>query len=141
MDRTDIDGKNSAIPRLPDGRFAQGGPGRPKGARNKLNKQLLDAVADLTSQSVMVLREQLNQNNIKAAIYVLDRFLPSERAIEIQSSEPTAWADALANGDVTPSEAARAAQALKTITDATAVTELQARLDELERRFGLGGSA
>lgn len=140
MDRSEPIAPNT-VPRFPNGQFGPGNPGKPKGARNKLNRQLLEAVADLTSQSVMVLREQLDQNNIKAAIYVLDRFLPSERAIEIQSSEPNAWADALASGDITPSEAARAAQALKTISDATAVTELQARLDELERRFGLGGSA
>lgn len=129
------------VPRLPNGQFGPGNPGKPKGARNKINRQMLEAVGDLTSLSVKVLRDALNEGNVKAAFYVLDRFLPEHRSIELQSPEPSAWADALANGDVTPSEAARAAQALKTINDATISVDLAARLDELERRFGLGGSA
>lgn len=127
--------------RKPNGQFAPGNGGRPKGSRNKLNRQMLEAVGELTSLSVKVLRDALDQGNVKAAFYVLDRYLPSERLIEVQSSEATAWADALANGDCTPSEAAKAATALKTLADASEVKELQARLDELEHRFSLGGSS
>ena len=126
--------------RLANGRWAIGNPGKPRGARHKFNGMVLDAIGDLTSLSVKVLRDNLEQGNVRAAMYCLDRFLPEHRSIEIQSSEPSAWADALAAGEITPSEAAKAAQALKTFGDATIVVDLQARLDELEARFQLGGS-
>jgi hypothetical protein len=117
------------------GRFGPGNTGRPRGSRNRINKQVLDALGDLSSQAVMVLRENLTQNNLKAAIYVLDRFLPSERSIEIQSTDPQAWSDALADGDLTPGEAAKAAQAMKVLADAAEVREIKAKLDELEAMF------
>ena len=141
MDEPQTDAMNWEPQRRSDGTFAKGGPGRPKGSRNKRNRDTLDAIADLSPQAIVVLREHLTQNNLKAATYVLDRFLPSERLIELPSSEPNAWADALAEGSVTPGEAAKASGALRAISDATIVKDLQARLDELEAKFGLGGSA
>ncbi|WP_156842823.1 hypothetical protein [Novosphingobium aquimarinum] len=130
---TDFDPPNTAPARLPNGQFGPGNPGRPKGSRNRLNAQLLDKLGDLTSQSILVLRERLNANDLKAAMYILDRFLPTSRSIEINSTEPNAWADAMAAGDLTVAEGHKAASALKLIADSQEVRDLRARLDDLEQ--------
>tara|TARA_R110000772_G_scaffold22737_6_gene61300 strand:+ start:552 stop:1031 length:480 start_codon:yes stop_codon:yes gene_type:complete len=115
------------------GRFVPGHSiGRPKGSKSAFNKQVLAALGDLTSQAMAVLKERLNQNDLKAATFVLARFLPEHRLTDVGSVDPTAWADAMATGEITVSEAGKAAQALKTISDAGEVKELRARLDEIE---------
>lgn len=116
------------------GRFASGpgNTGRPVGAKTKFNRQVLDNLSGLTSQALAVLKDQLNQSNLKAAVFVLQRFLPEHRSIEINSTDPTAWADAMAEGEVTVAEAHKASSALKTLLDASEVRELRERLDELE---------
>jgi hypothetical protein len=65
-------------------------------------------------------------------MFVLTRFLPDSRVIDMPSSEPSAWADAMAAGEITVGEAGKAAQALKVIADTQEVKELRHRLDELE---------
>lgn len=135
----DLERGDTVDSRKPNGQFGPGNAGKPKGARNRLNKQLLDALGDLSSQSIMVLRNALNEGNVRTAMYVLDRFLPTERSVEIQSTEPSAWADALANGDLTPGEAAKAAQAMKTLADAAEVREIKTKLEELELMFSALG--
>lgn len=115
------------------GRFVPGHSiGRPKGSKSAFNKQVLTALGDLTSQAMAVLKQRLNDNDLKAATFILQRFLPEHRLTDVGSTDPTAWADAMADGSITVSEAGKAAQALKTIADAGEVKELRARLDEIE---------
>ena len=115
------------------GRFTVGNPGKPKGARHRLNQSALEHLAGLVSPSFVVLRDHLAQGNLKAAVFVLQRFLPEHRTIETNSTEPMAWADAMAAGDVTVAEAHKASGALKALIDASEVRELRERLDELEQ--------
>jgi hypothetical protein len=122
-----------SLERGPGGKFLPGhGMGRPKGSRNKLNTAVLDAIGELTSPAVAVLREQLAQGNPKVAFYVLDRFLPNERSPAIGSTDPGQVADAIAEGHLTPTEASKLAAAMKQLIDADQVKALMARLDEIE---------
>ena len=129
---TDSVPANTDTGRDAKGRFAVGNPGKPKGVKHRLNRDALDHLAGLVSPSFAVLRDHLQQGNLKAAVFVLQRFLPEGRAIEINSTEPMAWADAMAAGEVTVAEAHKASSALKTLIDASEVRELRERLDELE---------
>lgn len=130
---TPSEAENSGAVRDAKGRLLPGHKmGRPVGSKSQFNRRVLDGLGDLTSQALAVLKEQLGQSNLKAAIFVLQRFLPEHRAIEINSTDPTAWADAMAEGEVTVAEAHKASGALKTLIDASEVRELRERLDELE---------
>ena len=124
--------------RLPNGTFGPGNSGRPKGSKSAFNKQVLDALGDLTSHAMAVLKERLNQNDLKAATFILQRYLPEHRLTDVGSTDPTAWADAMADGSITVSEAGKAAQALKSLADAGEVKELRARLDEIETLITAG---
>lgn len=114
------------------GRFAAGNSGKPRGATHKLNASVLAALGDLTSEAMAVLKAQLSQGSLRAAQYVLDRYLPSERVVALESVHPDSIADALATGEATPSEAAKMANTFKTVADASEVKDLRARLDEIE---------
>lgn len=128
-----------SVPRGPGGKFLPGhGMGRPRGSRNALNAQVLDALGDLTSHALGVLKEKLGQNDLKAACYIIDRFAPSERSPALGSTDPAAVADAVADGLLTPSEAGKIAATLKVIADANEVKELRARLDEIEALIAAG---
>jgi hypothetical protein len=122
------------------GRFAPGNPGKPKGTLNKAPSRYALQCAEHAPLAFQVLHDRLVAGDLKAALFVLQRVLPSERLIELPSSDPSAWADAMADGLVSPTEAAKAASALNTLASAAEVKDLMARLDELEHRFGLGGS-
>lgn len=120
--------------RGPDGRFGTGNAfgGRKVGAKGKFNASALDNLGNLVGPSFAVLKDKLAAGDLKAAMFVLTRFLPDSRVIDMPSGEPSAWADAMAAGEITVGEAGKAAQALKVIADASEVRELRARLDELE---------
>lgn len=122
-----------SLERGPGGKFLPGhGMGRPKGSRNKLNAMVLNTLGDLTGPAMNVLRDALAQGNTKIAMYVLDRFLPNERSPAIGSTDPGQVADAIAEGHLTPTEAAKLAGAMKQLVDADEVKMLMARLDSIE---------
>lgn len=128
-----------SVPRGRGGRFLAGhGMGRPRGSRNALNAKVLDGLGDLTSQALEVLKARLDQNCVKTATYVIDRFAPSERSVALGSAEPSNVADALADGILTPSEAGKIATTLAAIANADETRELRARLDEIEAIIAAG---
>ncbi len=123
----------------PGGRFLPGhGIGRPRGSRNSINATVLDALGGLTSQALEVLKSRLDQNCVKSAIYIVDRFAPTERSVALGSTDPSAVADALVDGMLTPSEASKISSTLAAIVVANETTELRARLDEIEAIISAG---
>lgn len=65
--------------------------------------------------------------------FVLERFLPAERTIELPSVvNPNTVIEMAAAGELTPAEANRLAQAWKTTGEASELRDLKARLDDLE---------
>ena len=129
--------------RGPDGRFGAGNSfgGRKLGAKGRFNASAMVNMGDLVGPSLTVVKDRLAAGDLKAAIFVLTRFLPDSRLIDMPSSEPSAWADAMAAGEITVGEAGKAAQALKVIADTQEVKELRHRLDELETLIGAARDA
>lgn len=108
------------VGRTTDGRFGAGNPGRPRGSRNKVNRETLDAISNLRGKALQALSEQLDQGNIRAAMWVLDRFTPSERVVEMDDSE------------LTPSEQNKLALAAKQLSEIDHIAAVSERLSELE---------
>lgn len=115
------------------GRLLPGhGMGRPKGSKSRHNATVLAALGDLSGQAVQVLRDKLAEGDSKVAMFILARFTPSERIADVAGASPEDILAAIAEGAVTPGEANRLANAIKTAKDAAAVDEMRARLDEIE---------
>lgn len=125
--------------RLPNGRFGPGNPGggRRIGSRNAVSKQTLTAVQSLASEAVGKLREKMQEGDLTAIKLILQYTLPSGgRLVELETPDPTAIMDAAAMGEISPDEAARLAQAFKTVGDASEVKELKRQVEELELLIG-----
>lgn len=122
--------------RRKDGTFGPGNPGRPPGTKNRINGETLAAIGDMRGPALAVLKAELAKGNLRAACYVLDRFLPSERAVALDRVDPASVTEALVAGDITAIEATRMANTFKTVSDASAVQEIAAKVDELEAWIG-----
>lgn len=116
---TDME-REKTVGREPDGRFGAGNPGRPRGSRNKANRETLDAISNLRGKALQALSDQLDQGNIRAVLWVLDRFTPSERVVDMDDPE------------LTPSEQNKLALAAKQISEIDHIAAVSERLSELE---------
>lgn len=110
--------------------------GKPPGARHRkaeMAKSMLEAVQASGSEAVRQLRLKLTDGDWVAIKYVLDYSLPRNgRTIELGSSDPNALLDAIAEGAVSPDEAARLSQAIKTTIEAAEIKDLTHKVEELE---------
>lgn len=113
------------------GRFGPGNSGKPKGATHRLNREALQGVGELLPGALTVLRDQLAAGNLRAAAFVLQRYLPDTRVVEMNSMDPTTVADAAAEG-LTPGELSKVVQSLKTLREAEDLADIRAKMDELE---------
>lgn len=119
--------------RRPNGTFAPGFGGRPKGSKNKISRDTLNAVQGLSSEAVFKLRERLQDGDMGAIRLILEYTLPKGgRTIDLGTNDPNAITDAAAHGEISPDEAARLAQAVKTVGDAAELQELKRQVEELE---------
>lgn len=120
--------------RRSNGTFAPGHGGRPRGTRNAVSRNALTAVQNLSSLAIMKLRERLDAGDMQAIRLTLEFTLPrGGRTIETDSTDPMAYADALAHGEISPVEAATAAQALVRLNEVSEIAELAKRIDEFEQ--------
>ena len=132
--------------RIPRGRpFERGNPGRPKGARHKATlaaEALLDGEAEgLTRKAV----ELALGGDTVALRLCLERVLPSRKDRPVSFSLPEintaadavkasgALLQAVAVGDVTPSEASELGKLLESHARVLEASELEERLTKLER--------
>lgn len=103
------------------GRFTGEGGGRipgvpnaPRADKRALANATLEAVQATGSEAIRQLRAKVQQGEWAAIRLVLEYCLPKGgRTVELDSSDPNALLDAIADGTVSPDEAARLAQALK----------------------------
>lgn len=130
-DSTELNRANTAEHRNGLGQFAKGNPGKPRGAKHRFNAEVLERLGGLTSKAFATLERKLDEGELKAATFILSRFLPSERVVEL-GGDPNEISDAAAEGQLTPTEMNRVAQAAKTIKEASGIDEMRARLDEIE---------
>ena len=77
------------IPRVAQGRFAKGGPGRPPGARNKLSRRIVATVLkDFEAHHLEVLRT-LRRDFLTAYVTLVGRLLPRDHALDdLEDAEP-----------------------------------------------------
>ena len=133
--------------RDPQGRFAPGNPGKPKGARHRVTRHceaLMAADAEAITGRVI---EAAKGGDLAAARLVLDRISPPRReaTVAVDLPEMTGAADlpgavtailaAVAAGDLTPSEASRLSGVLADTARALEAHEIEARVADLEARF------
>ena len=123
--RTNTEGRDTL------GRFAAGNPGKPRGATHKLNREALNGIGELLPSALAVLREQLAASNFRAAAFVLQRYLPDTRVVEIGSMDSNAIADAAAEG-LTPAELAKLVASLKLLREAEDLADIRRAMDDLE---------
>lgn len=119
--------------RRSDGTFAPGHGGRPRGTKNALSRNALAAVQGLSSLAILKLRERIEAGDMQAIRLTLEYTLPrGGRTIETDNTDPMAYADALAHGEISPHEAATAAQALIKLNEISEIGDLATRIVELE---------
>lgn len=137
--------------RHPSGRFAEGNPGRPRGARHKATRAalaLLDGEAEaLTRQAVTLALD----GDITALRLCLERIAPPRRDAPVQFDLPRmetardaakaagAVLETVALGELTPAEGAHIMALVETYRRTLETTELEARVAALEG--GANGNA
>lgn len=127
------------------GRFTKGNrasPGRPPG-RGAV-AELRDKLAQDMDQIIDKVREQALAGDLQAARIVLDRVLPSLRPVEVTqaidvpdgtlAAQAHAVVQAVAAGEITPSQAAQIITALGGVAKIIETTELVSRIKALEAR-------
>lgn len=129
--------------------FGPGNPGRPKGSRHKttlLAEKLMQADAEAIVKAVL---NSAKGGDMTAARIVLDRIAPARRdnpvSFELPKIESAADAvaaqsailSAVANGEITPGEAAEVSKLVDGFVKAIELTEIDERLKRLEGRAGL----
>jgi len=138
------DGKKSAD-RGAGGRFTKGNrasPGRPPG-RGAV-AELRDKLAQDVDKVIGIVREQALAGDPQAIRIILDRVLPSLRPIEQPTplhlpgvdlaGQARAVVQAVAAGDIAPSQAAQIITALGGVAKIVETTELLARITKLEEK-------
>ena len=132
--------------RNPDGTFAAGNPGKPKGTRHKATRAALalleGEVEGLTRKAV----EMALEGDTTALRRCLERIAPPRKDAPVQFSLPPmqsaadsakaagAVLDAVALGDLTPTEGAHIMALVETYRRTLETTELESRISILEGR-------
>ncbi|MEL7802750.1 DUF5681 domain-containing protein [Sulfitobacter pontiacus] len=130
--------------RNPDGTFASGNPGRPRGARHKVTQAIeamLEGQQEALTQAVI---DKALEGDVTALRLCLDRIAPARKDApvsfalpEIETAEDAAKAarailKAIAQGDVTPLEAATVMAVVEQFRRTLETTEIERRIVALE---------
>ena len=143
MNENDRNNGHTAEGRDPRGRFAPGNPGRPRGVRHKatiLAQELLDGEVEVLVRKCV----SMALDGDPAALRLcLERILPPRRDTPVEVSLPrvedggaahviSSIVEAIATGELTPSDGARIAGTVGQYLRAQEVGELEARIANLE---------
>jgi hypothetical protein len=144
MESPNTDGKKSDG-RGVSGRFTKGNkasPGRPPG--RGIVAELRDKLAQDVDKVIGILREQALAGDPQAIRILLDRVLPSLRPIEMPTplclppgnlaQQAHAVVQAVAAGDIAPSQAAQIISALGGVAKIVETTDLLDRIAKLEEK-------
>ena len=130
--------------RNPDGTFASGNPGRPRGARHKITQAIeamLEGQHEALTQAAI---DKALEGDVTALRLCLDRIAPARKDApvsfalpEIETAEDAAKAarailKAIAEGDVTPLEAATVMGVVEQFRRTLETTEIERRIVALE---------
>ena len=130
--------------RNPDGTFASGNPGRPRGARHKITQAIeamLEGQHEALTQAAI---DKALEGDVTALRLCLDRIAPARKDApvsfalpEIETADDAAKAarailKAIAEGDVTPLEAATGMAVVEQFRRTLETTEIERRIVALE---------
>jgi hypothetical protein len=143
---TEVLGNSAAIAR---GRpFAKGNPGRPKGVRHRSTLVCEKLMRDDAKEIVQAVIVAAKAGDMVAAKIVLDRIsparkgrpihfeLPEARSVDNVAAALAAVVRAMADGELTPDEAALVASVLEMRRKSIETIELENRLRTLEMKAG-----
>ncbi len=126
--------------------FQAGNAGRPKGSRNKATlamEALLRGEAEVIARKAV---EMAKEGDTTAIRLCMDRLLPARKDRHVPFALPkletaadavkatAALVEAVAAGDLTPSEAAELSKLVEGFTRAADLHDIQARLEKLEQQ-------
>lgn len=123
---------------LPNGQFAPGNPGRPKGVKNKLSIETLRGVQSMMPDAVAMLRAKIAQGDLQAILYVLSHSIPKGRTVELDGVTPNDIASMLVNGELTTSEARDIAVTLSKLAEVGEIAEIRSKIEQLEKLLNNG---
>src|SRR5919112_3099201 len=130
--------------------FQAGNAGRPKGSRNKATlamEALLEGEAEVIARKAV---EMAKEGDTTAIRLCMDRILPARKDRHVPFALPkletaadavkatAALVEAVAAGDLTPSEAGELSKLVEGFTRAVDLHDIQARLEKLEQQQGSG---
>ncbi|MFG6549442.1 DUF5681 domain-containing protein [Sulfitobacter sp. M21595] len=130
--------------RNPDGTFAPGNPGRPRGARHKVTQAIeamLEGQQEALTQAAI---DKALEGDVTALRLCLDRIAPARKDApvsfdlpNIETAEDAAKAgrailNAIADGEVTPLEAASVMAVVEQFRRTLETTEIERRITALE---------
>ena len=127
-----------------DGTFGYGNPGKPKGARHKATRAVLSLLGGEAEGLTRKAVELALDGDTTALRLCLERIAPAKKDAPVQFDLPPmqsaadaakaagAVLDAVALGDVTPTEGAHIMQLVETYRRTLETTELEARVAALE---------
>ena len=136
----------SSEDRNPDGTFAPGNPGKPKGSRHKATQAveaMLEGQQEALTQAAI---SKALEGDVTALRLCLDRIAPARKDApvsfdlpEIETAEDAANAarailKAVATGDVTPMEAATVMAVVEQFRRTLETTEIERRITALETK-------
>jgi len=141
--RTLDQAQNSGPARDARGRLLPGHKmGRPPGSPNRRGKAEIERLDQRSAAVWAVVDQRLSEGCVKTALFLLSRLLPADRAVGADASNPTALAEAIGDGSLSPVEANRLAQTARSLAEVEQIDEMRSRLDEIEAlllKQGRGG--
>ncbi|MCR8827621.1 hypothetical protein [Pseudosulfitobacter koreensis] len=132
---TDNERKSTALAgRDSNGRFASGSGniGRPKGSRNRVSQKAMQEIKNMSFDALRVLKENLDRNDTKAAIFVLEKILPNQRTVELDGADVGSIVSALIDGTVSPDEARTISMSIARLKEIDEMDVLEERLAQIE---------
>jgi hypothetical protein len=150
MTSTEVNGTSSGQNTSGLRPWKKGQSGNPNGRRAKglaSAERLRNALVEDLPEILRTVTENAKQGDITAAKVILERVLPPLKAVEMPtflesltgtlSEQGRAILDAMANGSLTPGQAAQLLGAIAAQGKIIEVDELARRLEELEKRMGV----
>ena len=143
---TDRNSGKNAEGRNPDGTFAPGNPGKPKGSRHRATQaleQLMDGSAEALTQKALDLALE---GDVTALRLCIERIasprkdtsvtfdLPSMKTAAEAAGAASAILDAVAQGELTPLEGASVMALVENFRRVLETSEIESRISALEER-------
>lgn len=130
--------------RNPDGTFAVGNPGKPKGSRHKATRAVVDMLEGQQEALTQTAIDKALEGDVTALRLCIDRIAPVRKDApvsfelpEIETAEDAANAarailKAVAEGEITPLEAATVMSVVEQFRRTLETTEIEQRIAALE---------